>query len=302
MPPASTTSSSRRGLLWVILGASLLGFSAIFVKWGMNGGASPLVVGLYRMLFALPGILLLVQRDGAGFGDRRATAWALLAGAAFAGDLSFWHQSMRYTSAANSTFIVCGLSPVWVALFSVGVYRVRYRWLGWLGQLMGVSGAMVLAMARGARVGSGRGEILAICASLCYAGFSLALARARRRNTAQQSLLWMSVGSLLTFVLLELAERQPLVGFTAHAWFGLFGLGVVVQLLAWLMINNGIAHVPIALGALALGSQQVATPFLAAWLLDEPLRPLGLVGGSIIMVGIYLVATGVRSPRRSKPA
>jgi drug/metabolite transporter (DMT)-like permease len=74
---------------------------------------------------------------------------------------------------------------------------------------------------------------------------------------------------------------------------GLVGLGLVVQLFAWLMINSGIASIPIALGTLALGFQQVGTPFLAAWLLDEPLRPLGLLGGAFIVTGIYFVATGV---------
>ena len=275
----------------VIVGASLLGFSAIFVKWGLVGGASPLAIGLYRMLFALPGIIVLLRLEG-GLGDRRAAVWSLIAGVAFAFDLTFWHHAMRFTSAANSTFIVCGLTPIWVALVSIFAYRTRYRWLGWLGQLLGVSGALILALARGARVGSGKGELLAVVASFCYAAFSLTLGRARARSTARQALLWMSIGSLGTFMLLELWEKQPLIGFSARAWCGLIGLGVVVQLLAWLLINSGIAHVPIALGALALGFQQIATPFLAAWLLMEPLRPLGLVGGALILCGIYCVANG----------
>jgi drug/metabolite transporter (DMT)-like permease len=40
--------------------------------------------------------------------------------------------------------------------------------------------------------------------------------------------------------------------------------------------------------------QQIATIFLAAWLLDEPLRPLGLAGGALIMTGIVLVASSAR--------
>ena len=47
---------------------------------------------------------------------------------------------MNYTTVANATFILCGLSPIWVALFSVLVLRRRYRWLGWLGQAVGLGG------------------------------------------------------------------------------------------------------------------------------------------------------------------
>jgi len=31
--------------------------------------------------------------------------------------------------------------------------------------------------------------------------------------------------------------------------------------------------------------------FLSAWLLAEPLRPLGLLGGGLILAGILMVAT-----------
>jgi drug/metabolite transporter (DMT)-like permease len=287
-------SQSSRGLLSVAIGASLLGFAAVFVKWGLVGGASPLTIGLYRMLMALPGIFWLLRRgDGLGWG--KGAVWGLVAGGAFAADLGFWHESLKATSAANSTFIVCGLAPLWVALFSVAVYRTRYRWTGWLGQILGVSGALILGSVRGARVGSGRGEALAMAASVCYAVFSLTIARSRQRISARQSLLWMSVGSLLCFVVVELFERDRIYGYTWLAWAGLVGLALLVQLLAWLLINNGLGYVPIALGALGLGLQQVATPLLAAWLLREPLRPLGLLGGAIIVAAIYLVATGERA-------
>ncbi len=273
----------------------MLGVAAVFVKWAMAGGVAPATVGLYRMAFALPGVLLLARTEG----PLRLTAgarWALLAGVAFAGDLNLWHLAMRHTSAANATFIVCGLTPVWVAVVSAVLGR-RYPPIGWLGQLLGVAGALVLALARGARVGSGEGELLAVGASLSYAAFSLAVVRARRSLGARQALCWMSVGSLACFLLEELWLRLPLAGFSLRAWLALLGLGVLVQLLAWWLINTGLGHLDVALGALALGFQQVATPFLAAWWLAEPLRPLGLAGGAILMLGIYLVALGERTAR-----
>lgn len=288
-----SSSQASRGLLLVVGGASLLGLSAIFVKWGLAGGATPLAVGFYRMLFALPGVYLLASRDR-GLRWSPEVGWAMLAGCAFAGDLNFWHHSMRYTSAANSTFIVCGLSPVWVALFSVAFYGTRYEVAGWLGQALGISGALLLALARGARVGTGLGELLAVLASFCYSTFSLTIAQSRRTLSARQALFWMSLGSLLCFAAQECIERAPLSGYTPKAWLGLIGLGLLVQLMAWLLINHGLGHVSVALGALALGFQQVATPFLARWLLDEPLRPLGLLGGALILSGIYLVANGER--------
>jgi drug/metabolite transporter (DMT)-like permease len=293
MRESQSSRSSCEGLLAVLTGAGLLGFAAVFVKWGLQGGATPLTIGLYRMMFALPFILGLVGR-GRKLGFGRGAVWGSLAGCFFALDLFLWHNSLRFTSAANSTFIVCGLTPVWVALFSVEVYGTRYRWSGWLGQAFGICGALLLALARGARVGNGMGECLAILASFCYAAFNLSISRSRTWISARQALLWMSLGSLLTFLVLETLERAPLVGFAPIAWISFIGLGFVVQFIAWLLINHGLGHINIALGALGLSFQQVATPLFAAWLLDEPLRPLGMLGGAIIITGIYLVATGER--------
>ncbi|MGC4067065.1 MAG: hypothetical protein QM784_20990 [Polyangiaceae bacterium] len=87
MTTPMSSSHSLRGLFAVITGATALGFAAIFVKWGLLGGATPLTVGLYRMLLALPGIYLLARRAGAIRWSEHA-AWALVAGVAFSLDSS----------------------------------------------------------------------------------------------------------------------------------------------------------------------------------------------------------------------
>jgi drug/metabolite transporter (DMT)-like permease len=91
------------------------------------------------------------------------------------------------------------------------------------------------------------------------------------------------------------AAGHALAGFSGRAWLSLVGLGLVVHLLAWLLNSWGLGHVDTAFGALGLQGQQVATLFLAAWLLAEPIRPLGLVGGVLIVAGIVAVAF---SPKR----
>src|SRR3954454_19528978 len=98
-----------KGLSAILFGATLLGFSAIFVKWAVAGGATVLTVGFYRMLVALPGAWLLARRAG-HLGTPRGRAWALGAGALFSLDLGLWHEAMHFTTAANATLLV-GLSP-----------------------------------------------------------------------------------------------------------------------------------------------------------------------------------------------
>jgi drug/metabolite transporter (DMT)-like permease len=293
--PSPRPTPAWQGLGAVFLGSTILGLSAIFVKWAVAGGASPVAVGAYRLLFALPGTYLLARsesRQARLRGQGTGWLWAILAGAFFFFDVWMWHAAMGMTSAANATFIVGGLCPIWVALFSVLIRGQRYRWLGWLGQGLGLAGALILAMARGARVGDGHGEALSLLASFCYAGFTLSLGNSRRTLQAGQALFWFSLSSCVCFLLGSLATGAPLAGFDSRAWLSLVGLGLVVHVLAWRLNSWGLGHVETAFGALGLQAQQVATLFLGAWLLSEPVRPLGLVGGILIMSGIVAVAFG----------
>jgi drug/metabolite transporter (DMT)-like permease len=71
-----------------------------------------------------------------------------------------------------------------------------------------------------------------------------------------------------------------------------------LRVLSATLLNSwGLGHVDTAFGALGLQGQQVATLFLVAWLLAEPIRPLGLLGGALIVAGIVAVAF---SPRRQR--
>ncbi|HZU54108.1 MAG TPA: DMT family transporter, partial [Holophagaceae bacterium] len=128
----SDTGASSRGMTMLVAGALLLGFAAIFTKFAAQGGAQPLGIGFYRMLSALPFIALLAFLSRESWGEARHRWWAFGAGGLFVADLWLWHESLRFTSAANSTLLTC-LAPLWVALISVTFLHARLRKRGWTG-------------------------------------------------------------------------------------------------------------------------------------------------------------------------
>jgi len=382
---------SRRaeGLGALLLGAGLLGFAAIFVRWAEP--ASPLVIGFYRMLFALPGVLILAWTDslhGRNVGDAREcestkpalpdsgagargsyqpgvglelgaapqpqvrppsglgsqtgppdkgkslnpalpdsgagargpyqpgvgselgaapqpqvpppsglgsktgppdSIWAVVAGLCFTGDLWLWHLSLRHTSAANATLLV-GLSPLWVALATVAFFGARMRRRAWGGLALALAGALVLGLAKGARWGTGYGEFLGAVASMAYAFFTLALARARQGLTARRALAIVSVICLLGFAALALLQGQSFGPFPLRSWAALLGLGLVVQVLAWWLISWGLGHIDANLGSIGLMVQPVATVGLGWFFLGEHVKPIQGLGALLILSGIALSA------------
>ena len=283
---AGSEAPDGRGLAALVLGAALLGFAAMLVRWAAPAG--PLAVGFYRMLFALPFVAWLARGTGrAATGPARG--WALAAGVCFVLDLWMWHTALHHTSAANATLLVT-LAPIWVAIVSVLWMGARLRRRFWTGVLLALAGALILGLAKGARWGTGLGELLGALASLAYGAFTLALGRARRDLSAPEALFWVVLACTLLFGLLGWAQGETFGGYPARSWWALLGLGLVVQVLAWWLITWGLGHVPTNLGAMGLMTQPVATVILGWALLAETVRPVQGAGILLVLVGIALCA------------
>lgn len=291
------TGTTRRGMTALALGALLLGFAAIYTKFAAQGGAQPLGIGFYRMLSALPFVALMAWTGGESRGTARQQVWAAAAGLLFVADLWLWHESLRFTSAANATLMAC-LAPLWVALLTVSFYRARLRKRGWTGLALAISGAAVLGFAKGARWGTGLGEALGFGASLAYGVFALALSRARQGMGARNALLIIVAVCTVCFGLAGAALGEPFRGFTPHAWLALLGLGLVCQVLAWVLISWGMGHVEAHAGAVGLLLQPVATVGLGWWMLNEPVKPLQGLGVLLILLGVGLSASAPPLPKR----
>jgi drug/metabolite transporter (DMT)-like permease len=282
----SKEGPDARGLAALILGASLLGFAAMLVRWAAPAG--PLAVGFYRMAIALPFVAWMAWGTGRP-NPGRARLWALAAGLCFVLDLWMWHSALHLTSAANATLLVT-LAPIWVAVVSVLWMGARLRRRFWAGVLLALAGALVLGLAKGARWGTGLGELLGALASLAYGAFTLALGRARRDLSAPEALFWVVLCCTMFFAVLGWAQGEAFTGYPARAWWALAALGVVVQVVAWRFIAWGLGHVPTNLGAMGLMTQPVATIILGWLLLSESVRPLQGLGALLVLAGIALCA------------
>lgn len=286
-----------KGLIVLLLGAALLGFSAIFVKW--SAPASPLVVGFYRMAFALPFILGLALKSGGAPMPTSAGLWAVIAGLCFTGDLALWHSAMHFTTVASSTLLVC-IAPLWVALVMVAFFGSRLRLVAWAGLFLALLGAASLAVAKGARLSGNFGEFLSLLSSFCYAAYTLALSKARKGASAIRTLLWVSVSCLVFFGVAAWLHGDAFHGFSWKAWLSLAALGLLVQGLGWWFISWGFGHVSTHVGAVGLLMQSVTTVILGRVMLGERLMALQALGTLFILAGIGICSLSPPVPRAAQ--
>ena len=93
--------------LILALGATLIGFAPIFVKWS---SLTPTAISFYRMFLAIPFLFILNFSLNKTFkfsvNNKKTIFYSALASLAFTTDLTLWHFSMNITSVANATIIV----------------------------------------------------------------------------------------------------------------------------------------------------------------------------------------------------
>jgi drug/metabolite transporter (DMT)-like permease len=228
-------------------------------------------------------------------GTRATVGWKLFlaAGLAFAGDLAFWHWSIRFTTVANSTLLANLAAPfVTLAVWMFWRQRPSATFAAGLGAaLVGV--AMLVHTSLAFSPTALLGDAFGVITALFYAAYILAVKELRDRGAA--TLFVMAVATTLTAVLLfpvALASGEALLPTSASGWLVLVGLAWISHCAGQGLIAYSLAHLPAAFSSVSLLFQPVMAAIFAWVLLSEPLTPLQMAGGLVVLAGIYLARRG----------
>jgi drug/metabolite transporter (DMT)-like permease len=133
------------------------------------------------------------------------------------------------------------------------------------------------------------GDALAALAAVSYAGYLLSIKVARDAKASTAKLMaWSTTITAVVLLPIALVSPQPFLPESAHGWAVLVGLALVTQILGQGLIAYAFAHLPASLSSLSLLIQPV-TAVIFAWILfGEAMTPLQLVGGAIVLMGIWL--------------
>ena len=287
-PPAVVLHRApRSAYLALVVGLVCIATSGILVRWA---GVPGPVAAVYRALTAITVMLVPFGRRTGRLRDGVRRPWQLLIlGSIFFGlDMGLWNTAVQYTSVANAV-LLGNTAPIWVGLGAILIYHERLLRNFWLGVILALAGAALIVgtdSLRSEALNIGNG--LALLVSLFYAGYLLVTQRGRAHFDAV-SYFWLTTfGSLLTVLALTFIFHQSL-HVPVTSLLPLLGLGLITHIGGWLSINYAQGHVPAAVVAPTMLGQPVVAALLAWWLLGESLSGAQVVGGAVVMAGIYLV-------------
>jgi drug/metabolite transporter (DMT)-like permease len=270
----------------VSTGVVAIALSGILAKWtAIPGEAS----AFWRMLIAAAVLLPWWLALRPARLPLPATALAMLAGILFGVDIALYHIALQITSVANAT-LLAHAAPVWVALGALVFFRERLPLLFWLGIAMAAAGVVLVMSAGFANLTLGSGDVLAITASLFYAGYLVTTERARTRLPAVTVFMFSLLGSVAVLLPLCFVLRTPLTGYSGQTWALLVALALVSQLGGWFAISYALGHLRATVISVSLLGQPVLTALLGVPLLGEYLTTRQILGGLLVLAGIYFVS------------
>jgi len=285
--------ADRRWLAYAALAAAIVGmaWSPVFVRWA---GVSALSAAFYRVSIAA--VVLIPWR----LSHRRsrhvaapAARLALAGGAFFAADLALFNSAVLRTSAATAV-LLGNNAPIFVGLGTWLFLRRPPRASFWIGLALALGGCGFIVFsdaAKGGSVarGSTSGDLLALSAAVFWAAYMLTTEHVRAdMDTLTFNTIAVS-GSVVTLLVACVVMGVPLWGYSARSWAALLALGFISQLAAYFALVYALGHLRATVTSVSILAQVPLSAVLAAIFLGEPLSSAQMIGGIVVLAGIYVV-------------
>jgi len=286
---------ARLGLIALVGGATAIGFAPILVRLSQTG---PTATAFWRMTLALPVLwtwMMLSERNQTA--PRGPTTKAdyyrlVAAGLFFAGDLGIWHWSVNFTSVANATLLV-NFMPVFVTLAGWLLFRQRVTLTFILGMTTALVGAtMLIGASFSLNWQHILGDLLGLTAAIFYAGYILSVKDLRGKFSVMTIMAWAGIMTCLALLPVTLLSGEKVLPFSLSGWVVLAGLALFSHVGGQGLIAYGLAHLPAAFSSVTLLIQPVVAAIFAWLILSEALGPWQILGGIIVLSGIFVARRG----------
>lgn len=258
---------------------------------------SPITIVWLRFLMGviILGIAVVMQKQ---FTWPAKKEWAYFALLGFLG-ITFhqWLQSNGLkTSEAGTTAWIVSTTPVFMALLGWILLHEHLGWLKSLGILLAFLGVLVVVSKGNLRsISIGRfgapGDILILISAVNWAVFSALSRRGLKSHPASLMMFYvMSFGWLFTSVLF-LTTKGPgeISHLTPAGWSGVIFLGIFCSGLAYIAWYDALKALTSAETGVFLYIEPLVAVVVAFFILGEPILPASLLGGAIILFGVWLV-------------
>ncbi len=297
----------------ILFGILAVSTASIFIRFAQKE-ASSLVIAAWRLTIAsivlLPVAASTHRRELASL-RRSDILWALLSGLFLALHFATWITSLQYTSVASSVVLVSTI-PLWVALLSPFTIKEPIRKVVFLGLILALVGGAVVGVSDSCSVAAGRlacpslanfmhgrafiGDVLALCGAIAGAGYLL-IGRKLRAKVSLVSYISLVYGmAAIVLIIIMFSAGETPIGYSPMIYLWLVLLAIIPQLIGHSTFNWALGYLSAAYVSITLLGEPIGSTILAYFILGEKPTPIKLLGGVMILVGIYIASRSEALP------
>lgn len=309
----------QRFILPIVLTTAILAVStsSIFIRFAQEDAPS-LVIAALRLTFAtllLAPVVWSRHREELKSLTRNELLLGLVSGSFLAVHFATWISSLEFTSVASSVVFV-STGPLWVALLSQVFLGERLERSALLGLGIAILGGTVIGMSDACRwdrglicpdlvqVMQGRtmwGNFLALAGAWTVSGY-LIIGRKLRAKMSLLPYIFLVYGiSAAVLIFFMLASGESPSGYPVRTYGWIFLLAFFPQLIGHSTYNWVLRYIPATLVAIITLAEPLASAILAYMVLSEVPSRAVLLGGLLILAGIYLSSRQRRLSMSSIP-
>ncbi|KAF0198083.1 MAG: putative permease [Bacillota bacterium] len=276
----------QRSYIVCLIGIIAVSFAATFIRMA---DAHPTVIAFMRMAIAavLLGIVwLATNREYPRAND---IPYLFAAGVCLALHFVTWIASLGMTSVASSVVLVT-MQPLFVLAISTYLFKERITSREILGVALCLMGALSIAWSDMQTGGHStlQGNTLALSGAAFAALYFVFGKKVRRRlHILPYVAITYSIAAL-TLGLIVSIYRLPLGPFSFPTWGAFVGLALVCTVIGHSSFNYAIAYLPASTVSVATLGEPLGATLLATFILREAPTLGQIVGGGIIIAGIYI--------------
>lgn len=273
------------GILLIALSAAAFGTLAIFGRFVYAAGMDTFTVLFLRFSIAavLMAVLLAARREPLPRG-RTLIQLIGMGALGYVGQSFLYLTAIKYASAGLVALLLY-LYPCIVMILSAFIFRER------------ITGTKILALGL-ALVGTGltvdpsggqlSGALMAIAAAVIYSVYIIVGANVMKHVSAAQSstVIFASAGAVFGTITLINGAHFPIA---VNGWYSMIGIVLISTVVPVVAFLTGLELIGPTNAATLSTLEPVVTVLLAAWLFQERLSPIALLGGGLILVAVILL-------------
>ena len=289
-----------RPYIVLLIGILAASSSAFFVVFARVEGIPAIAIAAIRLTLAscivFPIAFTRSRREWRAL-SRSDWALAVLAGVLLGLHFAFWISSLDFTSVMSSIVFV-STNPLFVGVVSVLLFRESLQRGTVIGIIVAAIGSVIIGIADAQSVGASSlwGNLLALLGAVTVSGYLL-IGRLLRKHLSLIGYIGIIYSiAAVVLLILALAMRTNLFGYSPIVYFYILLLVIGPQLLGHSSYNWALKYVSATFITVALLAEPIGVSLMAIPILNQVPEPIKLVGGALIMLGIYLAARGETKP------